>query len=411
MPIKVKLPDGRVIDIPAGMTMPQVQKLAQDLVAGKLPPVDLGIRIEEPQGPVRQENDEGFNLLRAPSTEENLGGLAGGFIGLKGKLVSVPLAAAGGALGEGVRQQRERSVFENPIQAVDPTRIAEAAARQGGLETIGIGGGKLLGQGLSRAGTALAGIPKAAQAAKTIQREGIPLTGKTAPTTNRINDVTGTLNAAIDQAGGDVPTREILDSAWQVVQDAATKGQFPADATDDVLDVLARFEQQHGPTIPLQQVQQKKVRAGMEQATQIRKRATEPAATGWTKEAELALQRAEKGAVEKRVPEAARLNQQIGDLKDLRRGQKTAENRAGMFASPWTMAGRVGAGALGGPAAYLASSDPFMALLAALAPFLATPANLTRAGISVDRASRVVPTAVRTAVQGADVRRRKPDPQ
>lgn len=151
MPIKVNLPDGRIVNFPDGMPQGDIEKAIGDLNATATP------MAAHSAAPERTWTDTAVDAL------PTLGGAAGGIIGGLGGTVAgmgvggvpgaVGGAALGGAAGEAARQlvNRARGASAPGTMTDAATGIGTQGAIQGAAELAGAG----LGKGLQVAGKGL----------------------------------------------------------------------------------------------------------------------------------------------------------------------------------------------------------------------------------------------------------------
>ncbi len=247
MPVKVHLPDGRIVNFPDGMPPDQVEAAVSQLSA------------PEQAAPERSWTDTAVDAL--PAVGGALGGLIGGIggtvagMGVGGVPGAVGGAALGGGAGEAARQlvNRARGVAAPESMGAAAQDIGLSGAVQGGATLAGgaIGKGlRMVGHGVYKAALR----PSAAlsrefgDVAATGVKEGIPVSRGGALRTSGLRSASAkqadSLIAEAEQSGApNVSTNAVVSRFGDVAAEARKRASLGM--ADDSADVAARAASIH----------------------------------------------------------------------------------------------------------------------------------------------------------------------
>ena len=387
MPIKVHLPDGRVVNFPDWMSQEQIQAE----VAKFAQPSPEAPR----QGPqVPQERTWTDTAVDALPT---VGGAVGGILGgVKGP-IAMGGAALGGGFGEALRQTANR--FRGQPAPGTMTEAASQIGQAGMTQAAAEGGGRLISGALRMAAAPIYNLGLSASKALRTQYpnlartgidEGIAVSGRGTDKARMLRGQSARqADIAItkaEQAGAaPISTNEVVRGGdfRGVAGEAQKRAQLGM--VDDTADVAARARSLHLKNkagVPLTEAQALKrtAQSSADQAFRTQQRG------GTIRTVDQQLDKATatglKKAIETRVPAVGAINQRTQALGGLTKGLEDAEKRNHILSQlllPTLAAAGTG----------FVSGDPKAGVGAGLLMAGArSPGTLSRAAISMDRAGK-----------------------
>lgn len=392
---EVTLPDGRVVEFPATMSLSEIEAAAAELS----------------RAPSRQQGktwgEAAMNLL--PTAGGVLGGVVGGIggtvagVGVGGVPGAIAGSALGGGLGESLRQLANRARgAQAPTSAREAaTAIAQQAGIQGVSEAVGAGVGKAVAgtakavyRGYLKPALSERMAPKAAGIVQTALDEALPVTPGAAAKAARITkELPAEVDAILAKAKGTINLHEI---AGRVRKFAKAKYFRPgADQADykaalRVADTLDRHPSLRAfPTaFPTANVSLSEANAAKRALYQsVKDTGFGAPNVGAKKTAEKFAARQLRTGLEEAAPAIAPLNARESKLIDAAKAIRRAVERE---ANQSVLSGhKTALATLGGGAAFMGGGGPLMSLAGgALARAAMSPRVATTAAVLANRFQR-----------------------